>query len=240
METPGLFVSFIAGILLFVSPCVAPIIPAYLASIAGVRVSQLQGERSGELQRRIFQNALAFIAGFSVIFILMGTFIGALSSLVPGFQVWLNRLGGALILVLAFHLLGLVEIPFLERSSSLASQVSGAPPGYLRSALLGLSFGVSWTPCTGPILAAILAFTATSGSYLQGAGLMTAFSAGLALPFLLTGFFTGTAARWLAQAPLLWLNRASGILLLGMGVVVFTGRLQGLIGFVSNWLGINA
>jgi len=242
MEAPGLFISFLAGILLFISPCVAPIIPAYLASIAGVSLSSLKSTPPRALQWRILQNALAFVIGFSLIFILIGTFIGYLSGLVPGFQTWLNRIGGGLILILSFHLLGLIKIPFLERELSLSAKMSHAPPGYLRSALMGFSFGVSWTPCTGPILAGILAFAATSGSYWQGAGLMTAFSAGLALPFLLTGLFTMGAARWLAASPrlILWLNRAAGLLLLVLGVIVFSGRVQGLVGWVSNWLNLSS
>jgi cytochrome c-type biogenesis protein len=238
MEAPGLFVSFIAGIVLFASPCVAPIIPAYLASIAGVNLSRLQTDVQRDLQRRIFQNALAFVLGFSAVFILIGTFMGALSSLTPGFQIWLNRIGGALIIILSLHLLRLIQIPFLERGASLRSQLRDAlPPGHLRSATMGLAFGVGFSPCTGPVLGAILAYTATSGSTLHGAMLMTSFSAGLALPFLLTGLFTLGVARWLGSVPRLLqgIQLTGGVMLLALGVIVFTGRLPGLIGILYSW-----
>lgn len=239
MDAPGLFVSFIAGIVLFASPCVAPMIPAYLASIAGVNLSRLQTDVQRDLQRRIFQNALAFVSGFSVIFILLGTFLGALSSLMPGFQIWLNRIGGTLILILSLHLLGLLKIPFLERGASLPSQLGGAlPPGHLRSAVMGLAFGVGFSPCTGPVLGAILAYTVTGGSTLKGAMLMTSFSAGLALPFLLTGLFTIGIAKWLGSVPRLLqgIQLTGGVMLLALGVIVFTGRLPALIGLLYSWL----
>ncbi len=239
MEAPGLLVSFMAGIVLFVSPCVAPLIPAYLASLAGVNLRQLPRESADRraLQGRVFQNALAFVMGFSIVFILMGTFIGTLSGLVPSFQSWLNRIGGALILILSLHMLGLIEIPLWRRGISLTPQVGGGiPRGLLRSAAMGLAFGVSFSPCTGPALGAILAYTATEGSTLKGAMLMTSFSAGLAVPFLLTGLFTLGVARWLNSAPRLLegLQLAGGVLLLALGVLVFTGRLPSLIGF---WYG---
>jgi len=236
METPGLVISFLTGIALFASPCVAPLIPAYLATISGVRLSELQQDEKRAVQRAILSHALVFVLGFSLVFVLLGTFVGYLSSLAVGFQVWLDRVGGALIIVLAFHMLGLIKIPLLEREAAL-----GAPKGASgrwKSAIMGISFGISWTPCTGPVLGAILALSATTGSWLQAAALMSAFSAGLAVPFLMAGWFTMGAARLLARSPaaLIWINRIAGVFLLALGVIVFSGRLQGLIGLFYRWL----
>lgn len=239
METPTLLVSFLAGIVLFASPCVAPLIPAYMASIAGVRLSDLaveSGSRRRALQRTILKNAIIFVLGFSLVFILLGSFIGYLSSLILGFQLWLNRVGGALIIVLAFHMLGLVRIPVLDREANIAAPRSS--DGSLKSAVMGASFGISWTPCTGPVLGAILALSATTASLAHSATLMTAFSAGLALPFLATGIFTTGMARFLANAPhvLGWMNRVGGVFLLALGVIVFSGQLQKIIGIFYNWV----
>lgn len=111
METPSLVISFLAGLALFASPCVAPLIPAYLATISGVRLSELQQDKKRVVQRAILSHAIIFVLGFSLVFILLGTVVGYLSSLIVGFQVWLNRIGGGLIIVLAFHMLGLIKIP---------------------------------------------------------------------------------------------------------------------------------
>jgi cytochrome c-type biogenesis protein len=237
METPTLLVAFIGGLILFASPCVAPLIPAYMASISGVRLSDLQQESRRELQVTILKNSLFFILGFSVVFILLGTFIGFLSSQIAGFQVWLNRIGGALVIVLAFHMLGLIKIPLLERGATVGAP-SGAK-GYLKTALMGLSFGVSWTPCTGPVLGAIFALSATTASLVQSATLMTAFSLGLAVPFLLTGLFTVGVAQFFARSPhiLKWVNIIGGIFLLFLGVFIFTGRLQWLFGLFYGLIG---
>lgn len=230
MEAPNLFVAFIGGLILFASPCVAPLIPAYMASISGVRLTELQKESRRELQITILKNSLFFILGFSVIFILIGTFIGFLSSQVPGFQIWLNRIGGSLVIVLAFHMLGLIRIPFLDREASIGTP-SGAK-GYVKTTLMGLSFGISWTPCTGPVLGAIFALSATTSSLVQSATLMTAFSLGLALPFLITGLFTVGVTQFFARSPrfLKITNIIGGIFLLFLGVFIFTGRLQWLFG----------
>ena len=238
METPTLFVAFLGGLILFASPCVAPLIPAYMASISGVRLTEMQEGGRKELQRAIMKNAIVFVLGFSIIFILVGMFIGYISQQVAGFQVWLNRIGGGLIIVLAFHMLDLIKIPFLDREAQVGTPT--ATKGYIKTALMGLSFGISWTPCTGPILAAILALSATTASLTQSAYLMSAFSLGLAIPFLITGFFTVGVARFFARSPnvLLWVNRIGGVFLLVLGVFIFSGRLPALIGSFYGLIGL--
>lgn len=226
METPTLVAAFLAGIALFLSPCIAPLIPAYLVSIAEVRWDEL--ERRGT-RRKILTNALAFVLGFSALFILVGTLLGTLSGWL-GFRVWINRIGGALVLVLALHLLELIRLPFLDRELHVGSKVKRR--GYLGSALMGGAFGLAWSPCTGPILAAILALSASTGAVGQSALLMTVFSAGLAVPFLLAGAFTGQVAAWLRRhrQTMLWVNRAAGIVLIALGVLIFTGRVDAVLG----------
>jgi len=230
METPTLALAFVSGMLLFFSPCIAPVIPAYLASIAGVRWSELEDQR--QARRRVMTNALFFVLGFSLLFIVMGSTLGYLSGLMVGVQFWINRIGGVIILVLALHMLELIDIPFLSREFNVGHKVGGG--GYARSAAMGGAFGLAWTPCTGPILAAILALSATSGSFLQGAWLMSAFSLGLAVPFMVAGAFTAGVSRWLREhgGAMRWANRVAGVLLIALGVFVFTGRVQTLLGFL--------
>lgn len=237
METPSLAISFISGMLLFFSPCIAPVIPAYLASISGVRWSELQDQKS--IRWDMMANAFAFVIGFSLIFVALGSTLGYLSSLMVGLQVWINRVGGMLIIVLALHMLELINIPFLSREFNVSGKVQRK--GYVGSALMGSAFGLAWTPCTGPILAAILALSATSGSFVQGAWLMTAFSAGLAIPFLLAGAFTAGVSEWLSshRGFIAGANRAAGVLLIVLGVFIFTGRVQTLLGAMFNFFDLS-
>ncbi|MFQ5794368.1 MAG: cytochrome c biogenesis CcdA family protein [Candidatus Bipolaricaulia bacterium] len=235
IQAPSLLISFGAGLTLFFSPCIAPIIPAYLANIAGVDATALSGDASRSVRRQILKNAFAFVIGFSVLFILLGSTLGYLSGLLSGFQVWMNRIGGTLILILALHMLGIIEIPLLNRSFEVGAGKGGEKrKSYLGSTIMGASFGLGWTPCTGPILAAILAFAATTGSTYQGTILLIAFSAGLAIPFLVTGLFTSAIARWLRSSPklIVRINQAAGAVLVALGVIIFAGRIQALIGFI--------
>jgi len=232
METPSLLIAFLGGLILFASPCVAPLIPAYLASISGVRLSELQSAANKGLQLTILKNAAIFVLGFSIVFILLGMFIGVLSSQIASFQTWLNRIGGILIMLFAF--LMLFDIPLFGTRSQTGNP--GATKGYLRTALMGVSFGISWTPCSGPVLASILALSATTASISLSAQLMTAFSFGLAIPFLITGFFTVFIAKFLSRHPkiLTYTSRVAGLMLLALGILIFTGRVQGMVGLFYN------
>jgi len=230
LAAPSYLIAFIGGLILFASPCVAPLIPAYMASISGGRLSEIAETPRRELQRLIFRNAIVFILGFSIVFILLGMFVGYLSQQIAGFQIYLNRIGGGFIIILAFHMLGLIKIPLLDRETTI-----GTPEnihGSLRTAFMGVSFGITWTPCTGPILAGILALSATSASLVASAALMTAFSLGLAVPFLITGLFTVHVARFLSGHPRLLtaMSFVGGLFLLVLGVLIFSGRLQWLMG----------
>jgi len=227
VEAPSFILSFVAGMVLFLSPCIAPVIPAYLSSIAGVRWSELNS--SSKIRWKVMSNALAFVVGFSALFITMGLALGYFSS-VMGLRTWINYIGGTIILVLALHMLELINIPLLNREFSMGGKVRAK--GYFGSALMGGAFGLAWTPCTGPVLAAILALSATSGTLVQSAGLMASFSAGLAVPFLLTGAFTTQVSKWLSthQVFMKWLNRVTGAVLVVLGVLIFTGRIDSLLG----------
>jgi cytochrome c-type biogenesis protein len=234
MEAPTLIVAFFAGMTLFISPCIAPLIPAYLASISGVRWSELS--QKNEIRWQVMKNALAFVVGFSLIFILAGMLLSFLSSEIIGLKEWINRIGGLLILVLALHMLELINIPFLNREFNATGKVSNKGQWY-SSALMGSTFGLAWTPCTGPILALILSLSANTGSVSEGSMLMVAFSSGLALPFLLTGAFSASVSSWLMKNRhiIVWFNRVAAVLLIVLGIYIFTGRIETLLGAFFNF-----
>lgn len=235
METPSFFAALVAGLILFFSPCIAPVIPAYLSSISGVSWKEMN--KPG-INWKVMANAGWFVGGFSLLFILMGLLLGYFST-IPGFRTWVNYIGGTLILVLALHMLELINIPFLNREFNVSGRVK--PRGYLGSAMMGGAFGLAWTPCTGPVLATILAFAANTGEVVQSGWLMFGFSMGLAIPFLATGLFTSRVTQWLSRQRhfMKWLNRVTGVILIVLGVLIFTGRLDALLGRLFNWLGIS-
>lgn len=234
MEAPSFFIAFAAGLVLFFSPCIAPVIPAYISSISGVGWRELEGQRG--VNWRVMANVLAFVVGFSLLFMVMGLGLSAFSSTL-GLRAWVNRIGGGLILVLALHMLELINIPFLNREFSASGKVRAR--GYGGSLLMGATFGFAWTPCTGPVLAAILA-KAAGGEIAQSVGLMTGFSAGLAVPFIVAGAFTAQTVGWIRRHGnlLRGVNRATGVALIVLGVLIFTGKLDGLLAQLFNALNL--
>lgn len=235
METPSFIIAFAAGVVLFFSPCIAPVIPAYLASISGVSWRALQQQRG--INWKVMSNVFAFVIGFSALFIVMGLGLSVFSATL-GLRQWVNRIGGLVILALALHMLELINLPFLNREFNMSAKVR--PHGYFGSLLMGAAFGFAWTPCTGPVLAAILA-QAASGEIGRSLGLMSSFSAGLAVPFIVTGALTSQATNWIRSHGhwMKWINRVTGVVLIGLGVLIFTGKLDGLLAQLFNALNLN-
>lgn len=238
MEELGLGVAFIAGVLSFFSPCVVPLIPGYMAYISGTSLKQLQSG-SKELQTRVFTNAVMFTLGFAAVFITLGMVIaGAFGQIGPDAQIWLARIGGVIIIAFGLNATGLLEIPLFDRTLRL--NVQGFKPGHLRSASLGAAFGVGWTPCFGPILTSILILAGTSGSVYLGGALLTSYSVGLAVPFLLTGALTDRVFGFINshQSAFKYFNIVAGVLLIGLGIVVFTNRFAVLLALTYDLFGL--
>ncbi len=219
--------AFVAGILSISSPCVLPLVPLYLAHLAGVSA----GETEGGARRRVLANALAYVLGFSLVFVLLGVALGAAgelaatASVVAGNRYSLIRLGGALLVLLGLHQIGLVRLPILDRERRPAAMV---PTGHVTSSfVVGVTFGAGWSPCVGPILGAILTMAAGQGSPERAAALLSVYSAGLAVPFLLAATF-GTAPGIIRR-----LNRRlhlvsglSGGVMLAVGALMLLGLYQ--------------
>lgn len=223
----SLGLSFLAGLTSFFAPCVTVLVPAFLSHMAGVSLSDLEkGDRSR--QKTIFLNTIFFILGFTIIFVLLGASIGFLSTLVRDFQVWIGRIGGMVIIYLGLASLKLVPSPFSALHTGLP--VARAS-GYLSSTLVGSAFAIGWTPCVGPVLAAILVLAGTTASLASGITLLLVYSLGLMLPFLIVGLFTARSAQFLSTHPKLinTLSYIGGIILIILGILVFTGSFAQLV-----------
>lgn len=222
-------IAFVAGVVSFLAPCVLPLMPGYLAYLAGTSVVDSVGHR-----RQVFVNSLCFVLGFSLVFSAVGLLLRtALADVAYGAHVWLARIGGALIILFGLNLLGILRLPILQREHRLAP--AAVRSRYLTSALFGAAFAVGWSPCVGAVLGAILGLaTAQPGSAF---GLLLAYSLGLGLPFLLLGAFTAQASLAIRRiGPYLrWANVAFGVILIAFGVLVFTQSL----GRFSNWKLVN-
>lgn len=226
-ESVGLAIAFGAGLLSFLSPCVLPLIPSYVSFLTGMSLEDLTRHR-----RAALLNAALFVTGFSAVFILLGAGATALGGLLNYYQVWVARVGGALILLFGLYLLGAFRIGWLSREARV--DIRNKPLGYLGSVLVGVAFGAGWTPCIGPILASILGLAATRGNVSEGVLLLGAYSAGLAIPFLAAAFAVDAFLAWFQRFRryLVWVERAAGVLLVLLGLLLLTGYFT----ILSGWL----
>lgn len=223
MTDINIFVAFAAGIFSFLSPCVLPLIPSYLSFVSGVSLEEMRGDHGLRRVRwRVALNSLAFIIGFSLVFVSLGVSASFLGSLFLGYRDSIRLVGGLFILLVGLYLIGLFKIPALERY--LQFNLKDKPAGYLGSILAGITFAVAWTPCVGPILGAILALAGTSGEIGRGILLLSTYAAGLALPFFLSAvainsfFQLSQAFRGYIQA----VHIAGGVLLVIVGLLLLT------------------
>ena len=216
-----IFISFAAGVLSFLSPCVLPLVPGYISLISGVSVDNLKQGTSS--RRAVILNSLAFNAGLSVIFLVLGTTAGLVGSALTS-NPWVRIIGGIVIIAFGLQLIGLLKITALYKDTRFFSD--DKPRGFFGSAALGMAFAAGWTPCIGPILGGIIGLAATSGGWKSGLVLSAFYSAGLAVSFLLTGLginqFLGFYKNF--RKHLHKVEVASGIVLIFVGVLVMTGQ----------------
>ena len=224
----GIAVAFTAGLLSFLSPCVLPLVPSYVTFITGLSL-----EDASRARRASFVHALLFVVGFSLIFLALGASATALGRVLFSQRVWISRIGGALVVLFGFYLLGAFNSMFLARERRV--HIADKPVGYLGTLLVGVAFGAGWTPCIGPILGAILALTATTADLRQGLLLLGAYSLGLAVPFLISALaverFLSTFRR--IRPHMAVVTRASGALLIGVGVLMMTSYFTRLAGYLQ-------
>lgn len=224
-------VAFVAGLLSFLSPCVLPLIPTYAGVITGLSMNELSSsapEARQRARRATFTNGVLFVAGFSTVFIALGASATLLGGWLIEYRVWIARIGGVILLVLGLHLLGLLRVPWLDRTVRV--DMGNHRAGGVGAFLIGIAFGAGWTPCIGPALAGILTIAAATASVREGVTLLAVYSLGLAIPFLgataaLDRFLSssGRFRRWLPR-----LQQASGVLVLIVAVILLTDSMTRL------------
>jgi len=220
----SLAVAFGGGLFSFLSPCVLPLFPSYLSFITGMSLEDLQDVdgQDGAGRGRVLGHSLAFVLGFSMVFVALGASFSALGQALIDYRDVIRQLGGGLIIVFGLYTIGLLRLSWLGRSRALT--LRSKPAGLLGSWLVGVTFAIGWTPCVGPILGSILSLAGTAETVGTGVTLLGAYSAGLALPFVVSslalGAFLATFRRFRPWIPVV--ERTAGVLLVIVGLLVLT------------------
>jgi cytochrome c-type biogenesis protein len=241
MTDVSIFVAFTAGIFSFLSPCVLPLIPSYLSFVSGVSLEEMRAPRmESRVRRRVTLNSLAFIFGFSVVFISLGASASFVSSFFLVYRGAIRTIGGVFIVLVGLYLTGFFKISMLDRYMQF--NLKDKPAGYLGSVLVGITFAVAWTPCVGPILGAVLALAGTSGEVGRGVALLASYAGGLALPFFLSAVavnaffqFSQRFRRYIHA-----IHFVAGVLLVVVGILLITDYMTRLnsyaISLTPEWL----
>lgn len=229
--------AFLAGLVSFITPCVLPVVPPYLAYIAGVSFAELKGEaidaeQRRRVNRRVFLSALLFVLGFTTVFVLLGATASFLGQTLARYFDVLSKIAGLAILILGIHYTGLVRIPLLYREARVDVQKS--PTSLVSAYLIGLAFAFGWTPCVGPVLASVLFLAGSEGTAFQGAWLLLVYSLGMGLPFLFAAMFAGQflSVSSRIKRHMALIEKFIGAMLILTGVLLITGMFS-VIGF---WL----
>jgi len=220
--------AFLAGLASFLSPCVFSLVPAYIGYLGGRAAG---GEGTGN-RWVTFSHGLAFVLGFSIVFVLLGIATSAFGGLLYDLRFILAKVGGLVVVIFGLHMIGVFRIPFLEYDTRV-QKLPDPKWGYLSSGLLGVFFSAGWSPCVGPVLGTILTLALNGGSVSTGASLLSAYSAGLAIPFLVAALGVGwvtTALRKYGKA-MRYVEIAMGVVLVIIGIMLFTGTFERLAQF---------
>jgi cytochrome c-type biogenesis protein len=218
--------AFLAGILSFFSPCILPLIPAYFTLITGFSLDELTQSDSTNIRKKVILSTVAYILGFSTIFIILGASATFVGQMIQDYQTAIRVIGGHIICILGFHLTGIIHISGLDFEKRV--HFHQKPLHFMGTFIIGMAFGAGWSPCIGPILGSIFILAANQNSIGQGIILLTLYSAGLAIPFLLISFSIQSLLTLLARAKrlILYVNAISGLLLIIIGVLLITNKLQ--------------
>lgn len=226
--------AFAAGFLSFLSPCVLPVVPSYLAFVSGLTLGELESPASAGVRRRALVHALLFMLGFALVFMSLGLVATAAGVRVAAALPWIHRAGGVVVLAFGLLLVGVLRIPALARD--LRPHLSSRPAGALGSFATGVAFGAGWTPCIGPILGTVLLYASLEGTVVQGTLLLATYALGLGVPFVaaavgLNAFLATSAAVRTWVRPL---QRAAGALLVVIGLSMVSGHFAKLTAFLAG------
>lgn len=226
----------LAGLASFLSPCVLALVPAYVGYLGGRSVTS-EGVVVGN-RWQTFTHGVAFVVGFSVVFVLLGVAASALGGLLFSVREWIARAGGAIVVLFGLHTIGLINIPFLDYDTR-RQYTPGQGAGLTSSALMGVFFSAGWAPCVGPVLGAVLTLAVNGGSVITGAVLLSAYSLGLAIPFLFAALGVGGVTNLMRRHSKIirGVSVATGLLLVIIGVMLMTGTLERLaqLGFFVDF-----
>jgi cytochrome c-type biogenesis protein len=227
----GLAASFGAGIVSFLSPCILPLVPAYLCFLAGASLETLKDGVASVDKWRVIGRAAAFVIGFSLVFIALGASASTFGQLISDRLGLLSQVAGLIIVLLGLHLLGVLRLVPLMREVRFNS---GRPASLLGALVVGLAFGFGWTPCVGPVLTSILLLATSEESVSRGTALLTAYAAGIGVPFFVAAIFTGSFLRWFSRfrGYLGAVEKAMGGALVVTGILVFSGSMP----LLGAWL----
>lgn len=236
MDSIGILSAFIFGLLSFVSPCVLPIVPGYLSFISGVSFDEFQNtENRAQARRRVLTNSLFFVIGFSLVFIALGASATTVGKFLQEQLHIFSKVAGVIIIIFGLHMMGVLKIPFLNYEKRFHSQ--SKPLGVFGSLVAGLAFAFGWTPCIGPILAGILTVAAHQETVDKGILLLSSYSAGLGIPFLLTGVSLTAFQKVfnVIKHQFRKIEIVGGVLLVIVGVLIFANMLTIISGYLLKW-----
>lgn len=229
-------IAFGAGLISFFAPCIIPLLPAYVGYVTGVSVKDLEKKGYAAFRRKMVLTSLMYILGFSLVFVLLGSAAASIGVVFRRWGLFIQRVGGLVVLILGLEFAGILHIPFLGKQKKFQLPVWTERFGYARAFFIGLVFATSWTPCVGAVLGAILALAATSATVSTGALLLFVYSLGISLPFLLVSLTLSSAPKYLK-----WMNRyigavskVAGWLLVVLGVLLFTNTYKYLNSFLFD------
>ena len=224
-ETVTYPAAFGAGLLSFFSPCILPLIPAYFTFITGLSLDELTEDRA-KIRQKVILATLAYVCGFSFIFILLGASASFMGGMISKFDWIIRYAGGAIVLVFGLHLLGIINIKQLHFEKRI--HMNEKPMHLLGTFIIGMAFGAGWSPCIGPILGSILIVAGSQDTIFQGVVLLALYSAGLAIPFIMISFFINRLLEIMKRATkvLMYVNKVSGVLLILMGILLLTDKFR--------------
>lgn len=230
MKDISMLLAFSAGLLSFLSPCVLPMIPAYVSYLTGTSIKELREEKPKLL---VLYKSIGFVIGFSIIFILMGVSVTSLGKVFITHRNLFRKVGGILIIIFGVHTMGIIKFGFLYREKRFLK--TDKIRGSFSSVFLGMAFAAGWTPCIGPILSSILIYATSTQSIGKGIFLLGMYSLGMAIPFLFTALAIGSISKYLKKISkyFLLISIISGSLLIVMGLLIYTNKLAVLSQYFS-------
>lgn len=236
LQEVSFIAAFVAGLLSFLSPCILPLVPGYISFISGLSLEEIndKSKRSDNSFFRVLIGALFFIFGFSFVFILLGASATFIGQFLQEYSIWFKRIGGIVIIFFGLHMIGILNIKFLNFQKKYQTTKNISFNIFFTPFLVGLAFAFGWTPCIGPILAAILVYAGTQDTIIKGITLLSLYSLGLGIPFLITALAVNQFYKFSVKIKKYFriIELIGGILLITIGIFIFTDSLSILSGFL--------